>query len=62
METMMTWLPWYLLIGFALNFAGTSIAGAQSKMGWRWDLISIVIWPVTLVIGFIHGMLYGRRQ
>jgi len=51
----MTPLLTYLLVGFVLHWISLQFFHAPCGKDWRWELASIVLWPVALVAGILLG-------
>ncbi len=40
----------YLLIGFFINWAGSNGAARPPGLGWKGELIAILLWPLVIIL------------
>jgi len=56
----MTGLLGYLLVGFVVSWVGSNVFRHTSDNSWPWELASVLLWPLTIVLAVVSA--YKRHR
>jgi len=57
---MTCWILGYFLVGFVISWSA-AMAGLTSTVGWRWELVFVICWPIGVVVGIVSAEVERRR-